>query len=42
MKQLGESLLGSDPNKSNLKQLELLAKELEKERAEVANRLRGR
>jgi hypothetical protein len=42
LKQLGQRLLTSNVDRGFLKQLEVLAKELEKERAEVAGRLRGR
>lgn len=42
LKLLGERLLSGDVDKTCQRQLEILAKELEKERAEVATRLRGR
>jgi len=42
LKKLGERLLSQNLDRGILKQLEVLAKELEKERAKVAGRLRGR
>ena len=42
LKRLGERLLTNDVDKTYQKQLEILAKGLEEERAQVAGRLRGR
>jgi hypothetical protein len=42
LKALGQRLLSGEVDKTSQRQLETLAKELEKERAEVAGRLRGR
>jgi hypothetical protein len=42
LKQIGERLLSNDVDLSIQRHLESLARELEKERAEVASRLRGR
>ena len=42
LKMLGQSLLSGAIDKVSRSQLELLAEKLERERAEVANRLRGR
>jgi hypothetical protein len=42
LRQLGQRLLSQNTDKNLLKQLELLAKALERERADVASRLRGR
>ena len=42
LKQLGERLQSGDVDQAYLRQLEQLAQELERERAEIARRLRGR
>lgn len=42
LKALGQRLLSGNLDRTSQRQLEVLAAELEKERAEVANRLRGR
>lgn len=42
LKSLGQHLLGGTVEPLQQRQLEMLAKDLEKERAEVASRLRGR
>ena len=42
LQRLGRRLLAGPPNSSDRKQLEVLAKGLEREQSEVAGRLRGR
>ena len=42
LERLGKRLLAGDLDSSDQRQLEILAKQLERERSEVASRLRGR